>query len=495
MTRPGALFMIGVHGTRPTRRMVSLLRGTRASSVLLLGRNIESAAQVKALTAELVQRLGRPVLFAVDHEGGWVLRFKAGVTAFPGNCALGRAGDPALARETGRRMGDELAALGIRLNLAPVLDVLGPDYNPGIGIRSFGSDPALAARLGAAFIRGLQERGVSACAKHFPGKGAATVDAHVDLPTIRLPRAAFERVHLAPFTAAVRAGVHGVMTSHVRYPALDREISTFSRRITRGILREEMGFDGLVISDDLCMGAITKRMPVQQAAVGALNAGHDMLIIAHDEQAMLEAPHMLEAALQAGEVEEEQLSRSLERIHNLLFMKRPPLKRPSFSQAEALSRRVARAGLRLVQKGALALPLAPEKERLLVLFPDFSQVADRFTFEDGPREPEKFLRRRLEEWGPHRLLRAPVAAADASALAPAVDAAGRVLFFCFEARRFPGQKAVLDLLARRAPGKTAACLIRSPRDLDLLPRAMAALDAAGYRRVQFEAALDRLLGP
>lgn len=486
--------MLGVRGTRASRSMVALLRQTRASAVLLLGRNIESAAQVKALTRELPQRLGRPLLFAVDHEGGWVLRFKAGVTAFPGNFALGRARNPKLAREMGRRMGEELAALGIRLNLAPVLDVLTSRYNPGIGIRSFAADSALVARLGAAFTQGLQERGVSACAKHFPGKGAATVDAHVDLPTIRLPRADFERVHLAPFRAAVKAGVHCVMTSHVRYPALDTEISTFSRKITSGILRENLGFDGAVLSDDLCMGAITRRMPVQRAAVAALLAGHDMLIIAHDEQAMTEAPELLQAELEAGSIGVEQVNRSLERIANLLHMKRPPWRRPSFSRAQALNRKIAEAGLRLVQRGKIRLPLKPNGRPLLVLFPDFKEVRDRFTFEGGPGGPQELLRRRLASWGPHRLRLCPVAQTDASALEPAVRAASRTLFFCFEAMRFPGQKAVLDLLKRRAPDKTAVCLMRNPRDLDWLSPAMTALDSAGYRHSQLSAALKRLLG-
>ena len=191
--------MFGAYGLKPSRQTVSLFKSTGATGLLLLARNIETPAQTKAFVTELEQRLGRPLLVAIDHEGGWVLRFKSGVTPFPGNAALGRARDPKLAYAVGRQMARELAPLGIRMNLAPVLDVATKTYNPGIGIRSFGSDPVLAGRLGAAFIKGMQDSGVSACAKHFPGKGAATVDAHVDLPTIKLPRAAFSRTHLAPF--------------------------------------------------------------------------------------------------------------------------------------------------------------------------------------------------------------------------------------------------------------------------------------------------------
>src|ERR1700733_12761375 len=180
--------MFGAYGTKPSRDAVALFKATNASGLLLLARNIETPAQTKAFVEELEQRVGRPLLVAIDHEGGWVLRFQSGMTAFPGNAALGRTRDADLAYAVGRQMARELAPLGIRMNLAPVLDVATEDYNPGIGIRSFGSDARLVGRLGAAFTRGMQQHGISACAKHFPGKGAATVDAHLDLPTIKLAR-------------------------------------------------------------------------------------------------------------------------------------------------------------------------------------------------------------------------------------------------------------------------------------------------------------------
>ena len=306
--------MFGVYGTKPSRATVSLFKATGATGVLLLARNIETPAQTKAYVDELEQRLGRPLLVAVDHEGGWVLRFKSGVTAFPGNAALGRAGDPRLAYAVGRQMARELAPLGVRMNLAPVLDVATKTYNPGIGIRSFGADARLAGRLGAAFTRGLQEHGVSACAKHFPGKGAAAVDAHVDLPTIRMPRPAFERTHLSPFRAAAAAGVDAVMTSHVRFPAYDAAPATFSSKIVRGLLRGKLGYEGLIVSDDLCMGAIAERWPVAEAALKCLDAGHDALMIAHDLQGMRDAVEFLR---QAG-ADEAQVAAADARIARLL---------------------------------------------------------------------------------------------------------------------------------------------------------------------------------
>jgi beta-N-acetylhexosaminidase len=484
VTDPGRLFMFGVYGLKPSRETTALFKATGATGVLLLARNIETPAQTKAYCAELEQRLGRPLLFAIDHEGGWVLRFKAGVTAFPGNAALGRARDPKLAYAVGRQMARELAPLGIRMNLAPVLDVATRDYNPGIGIRSFGADPKTAARLGAAFARGLQEHGVSACAKHFPGKGAATVDAHVDLPTIRLPRAAFARTHLAPFRAAAAAGVDAIMTSHVRFPAFDSVPATFSSKIVRGVLREDLGYDGLVVSDDLCMGAITKRWPVAEATMRCLDAGHDVLMIAHDVQGMRDAVELLR---EAG-ADADALSAADARIQKLLARRRADKRADPAAGAE-LALEIAERAVAVARRGALAVPV-PVDAGTLVIVPDFKEVRERFTFEGGPAGPEALVRRLARG---ARIARAPVESADVEKLKAPVARAARVVFLCFEARRFPGQAAALKLLAREAAAKTAAVLIRSSWDLELCPRAMTVVDAAGYRLVSLEAALRRVL--
>ncbi|MBI5596806.1 MAG: beta-N-acetylhexosaminidase [Elusimicrobia bacterium] len=296
-----APFLFGFEGARVSRPVVRLLKDTDAAGILLLARNITSPAQVRGLVHGLEDALGRRLIVSIDHEGGWVLRFTHGVTFFPGSAALGRIGDPVLAERAGAVMAREMAAMGVNLNLAPVLDVLGPGYNPGIGIRSFGRDPVLVGRLGAAFIRGQEGHGVAACAKHFPGKGAANMDAHVDLPLIKVSRGELENVHLTPFRDAIRAGVASIMTSHVLMPAIDRRTpATFSRKAVHGLLRKKLGYRGLIVSDDLCMGAVTKRMPLGTAAVEALGAGHDLLIVAHGESLMREAAEAVGLALEGG---------------------------------------------------------------------------------------------------------------------------------------------------------------------------------------------------
>lgn len=489
LTYPSPL-MLGIEGARPTRAAARLIRETGACSVLLLARNIESPAQLRRLTGGLQDMAGRPILFAIDHEGGWVLRFASGLTAFPGNGALGAAADPGLAYRTGRQMALELKAMGIGLNLAPVLDVSVDRYNPGIGIRSFGKDPALVSRLGAAFIRGMQEHGVAACAKHFPGKGAASVDAHVSLPVVPLSRARMA-AHLAPFRAAAAAGVDCLMTSHAVFPGLDRSRTpaTFSPRVV-GLARR-MGFTGTVISDDLCMGAVAQVAPIQRAAVDAFAAGHDLLIIAHAESLQREAAEAL-----AAEAAPSRLAESARRLKRLLARRRPrggPMPEP----APELALAAAREALEVLRRGdvPLPLPLGPGGiRRLAVLWPDFRQVRDRFTFEGGPEAPLARLKARLARW-PARCSFVPTPVtgeAGAQRAAAAARRADAALFFCFEAMRFPGQRATLEALKRAAPDRTVACLLRSPWDASLLSPRTTALHAHGYRDCQITALLEAL---
>lgn len=456
--------MLGLAGPRADRRAVSLLRDTGACGVLLLARNIEGPKQLKKLAAELVQKTGRPLLFSIDHEGGWVLRFSQGLTAFPGNLALGRSGSLELAYLTGRQMALELAPLGVRINLAPVVDVSAKTYNPGIGIRSFGRDPKLVSSMAQAFVDGLEQAGVAACLKHFPGKGAATIDAHVDLPVIRK----YDKRHLDPFK--VKAAC--VMTSHVVFSALDKtRPATFSPKIVNGILRKRLGFKGVIISDDLCMGAVTRRMPVAQAAVDALDAGHDLLLVAHEESLQREA---VEAARAAFDPRQVQTSwNRIERLYRFRGKTPKPDRGFSLRLARATSARAV-----LVREASVALPLI---EEATYLFPDFKQVKERFTFEGGPSGPEKLLAGK-------KVLRVPVL----EGKLPPLPASGPIVFFCFEARRFPGQAAMLRLLNEKAPSRCVAVLIRSPWDADLCHPRMTLIDTAGYRLTQLAEALKLL---
>jgi beta-N-acetylhexosaminidase len=249
--------------------------------IVLFARNVRDPEQLASLTASL--RAERPdLLVAVDEEGGDVTRLEAERgSSFPGNLALGAVDDVALTRRVAAAIGGELASAGVNFDLAPVADVIVDPANPIVGVRSFGSDPQLVARHVAAFVEGLQGTGVAACAKHFPGHGETAADSHLELPTATADRETLLARALPPFTAAVEAGVRAVMTAHVLFPALDDEPATFSPRLV-GLLREELGFEGVVMTDALEMQGASGTIGIEEAAVRALAAGADALCLGAD---------------------------------------------------------------------------------------------------------------------------------------------------------------------------------------------------------------------
>jgi beta-N-acetylhexosaminidase len=228
--------------------------------------------------------------------------------------AFGAAGDPGLAFEAGRITATEARAIGIHVNFAPVVDVNNNPRNPVINTRSFGEDPATVGSLAAAYVEGLAAGGMIAAIKHFPGHGDTDVDSHLALPILRHPRERLESVELPPFRAGIAAGAGGVMTAHVALPALDpdeRKPATFSRPITTGLLRDEMGFRGLVFTDSMRMRAITRMLPPAAAAARAVAAGHDVVLHSPDDRAALAG---VKAAVADGTIGMAQLDRSVRRV-------------------------------------------------------------------------------------------------------------------------------------------------------------------------------------
>src|SRR5438552_2788296 len=244
--------MFGLPGPTLRDEDVSLFKETRAAGLIVVRRNFDSPAGLLRLLGSLEGALGRRLLVATDHEGGRVVMLGGATTIFPDNLAGGTAGEEAFAHRQGIVEARELRSLGVDLNLAPVLDVLTERYSPNVGIRSYGKDPTVVSRYGAARIRGMKRGGASACAKHFPGKGHAPLDAHLALPTIESTWAEMRETHLPPFLEAIAAGVDCVMTSHPVYPNLDpaRVPATFSRPIVEDCLRNQ-----------LCSGSVTVVFP------------------------------------------------------------------------------------------------------------------------------------------------------------------------------------------------------------------------------------------
>ena len=226
----------------------------------------------------------------------------AGTTIFPDNLAVGTSGEEAFAHRQGLIEGRELRRLGVDVTLGPCLDVLTDRYSPNIGIRSYGKDPDIVTRYGIARIKGLQRASVSACPKHFPGKGHSPLDAHLKLPTIDSTWADMHATHLPPFMAAIAEGVDCVMTSHPVYPNLDpsRVPATFSTLLVEEYLRGELGFRGVIVSDDLEMGAVSETTTIGDATVRTAAAGHDLLLICHTAPAQRAAAAALVEAYRSG---------------------------------------------------------------------------------------------------------------------------------------------------------------------------------------------------
>ncbi len=303
----GSVLAVGFSGETPPTSLLARIRAGARAGVVLFRRNVRSAAQVRDLCAALGEGADPSPILAIDQEGGRVARLREGVLQLPAMRGVGDRDDPALTRRLGQTLGEDLAAVGINLNFAPVFDVDSNPANPVIGDRAFGRTGTPVRTHGVAFLQGLQSVGVAACAKHFPGHGDTETDSHLELPVVRHNAWRLNHVELPPFKHAIDAGVATVMTAHVRYEALDPELpATLSPRVLREILRA--GFarerdDLVVVSDDLRMKAVSARWPLDEAAVLAVNAGCDLLLACDDDddahQACVEA--LARAAMASSE--------------------------------------------------------------------------------------------------------------------------------------------------------------------------------------------------
>ncbi|WP_097184271.1 glycoside hydrolase family 3 protein [Blastococcus haudaquaticus] len=280
------------------------------------GRAGSAAEQVTDLGAR-IRAVRSDALVALDEEGGDVTRLEYLTgSSYPGNLALGVVDDEATTTAVAAAIGADLRRAGVTVDFAPSVDVNSDSRNPVIGVRSFGPDPGAVARHGVAYLRGLQSAGVAATAKHFPGHGATTVDSHLGLPTIDADEATFRRRELPPFTAAVRAGVELVMTSHVVFPALDEHPATLSRRLLVDLLRDELGFAGVVVTDALDMAGVRAAHGLAGAGVLALAAGADLLLLGAEdgEQHCADLRRAIGDAVREGTVPESRLREAADRV-------------------------------------------------------------------------------------------------------------------------------------------------------------------------------------
>src|SRR5262245_16833374 len=497
----GERLMIGLPGPTLRDEDVALFRETHAGGLILYRRNFESPDQLRRLLSSLEAALDRRLLVATDHEGGRIVMLGEGVTIFPDNLAVGTAGEEAFAFKQGLIEARELGRLGVDLNLGPCLDVLTERYSPNIGIRSYGKDATLVGRYGAARIRGMAKGGLAACAKHFPGKGHSPLDAHLRLPTIESTWDEMHATHLVPFHEAMGADIACMMTSHPRYPNLDPTgvLATFSRVIVADYLRGQLGFRGVIVSDDLEMGAVGEACPIGEATVRAAEAGHDLLLVCHTEAAQRAAADALLAASESGRLPRREIEAAADRVRRLRtsrpprFQGGPPAADP---EGLPLARAMATRAVTQMAPGPSDFRRALN-ERVAVVFPRFSELATRITIERDVRDEPAYLTRVFGAGGvsPRISLVGIEPSEDeiAAAAATAAEADAAVLFL-YDAHLYASNRALLDAMQARAR-RLAVVLLRDPYDVALLKPGVLGLTAYGWRTCQIEAVVDRALHP
>jgi beta-N-acetylhexosaminidase len=498
----GSKLVIGVPGTRITTDIVNHFRQIHAGGIIFYRINFEAPDQLRKLISDLENALGRKLLVCVDHEGGRVVMYRDGVTVFPDNLAFGHAGKVEYARQAGEIAGKELRALGTDINFAPTLDVLTQAYSPNIGIRSFGEDWKTVADMGVAYIQGLQGSGVSATAKHFPGLGHAQVDPHLKMPVMHSTWDEMRGLHLPPFIKAIEAGVDVMMSSHPKFPKLDPapgNIATFSRVLMTDCLRNELGFKGVLASDDLEMGAVKEAGSMELAAVKTVAAGHDLVLSCHDLNAQNQIFRALLEAYKTKALPVNELEASVDRIEKLkakrsqrFFGKFGPV-----PEGAALAMKVAEEAVTVFQDHDKILPLSTRlKQDIGIVFPQLSALAKKIMIEKPFEDEVGFFHHTLGHLPEKHVTEVYGIDPSEEDIENCANLASRstvTLFFCFDAHLHPAEQKLFAMLQRSAR-KLVVILMRDPYDKTFLRGKDVGLTAFGFRACQIKAVIGRIYG-
>lgn len=336
----GQLAIVGFPGHTVPGDLKKVAEEFDLGGVIYFARNVAEPAQVAEMSHEAAAMAQDwPLWISVDQEGGRVARLKRPFTEWPPMATLGRTDEPSLIEAFGVALATELRAVGINFDFTPVLDILTNAKNPVIGDRAFGSTADVVSRVGVALIDVLHREGIVACGKHFPGHGDTSVDSHHELPMVEHDPERLRAVEFAPFVAAMKAGVQAIMTAHILVPSLDEDVpATMSRRIVTGILKGELGFDGMVVSDDLGMNAVAATWPTPEAMVASLEAGCDVVLLCNstldDQVAAFEA--VIRAA-ESGRLSQTRIDDALARQRRVKT-RFAPIMRPGPFDASAIGR-------------------------------------------------------------------------------------------------------------------------------------------------------------
>ncbi|NLZ94164.1 MAG: beta-N-acetylhexosaminidase [Firmicutes bacterium] len=317
----GQLVLVGMEGIAINEDITDLIVRQHVGGVILYKKNITNSTQLLDLLNSLKEANAAntiPLFLAVDEEGGRISRLPDELKNLPNNQTVGEVNNPTFAYEIGQVLAAELKAYGFNLNFAPVLDINSNPLNPVIGDRSYGSMPDTVSRLGLQSIKGMQEGGLIAVAKHFPGHGDTEVDSHVRLPVLNFDLSRLDEFELVPFKTAIAGHVDAIMIAHILLPKIDPQYpASLSKKIITDLLKERLNFTGLVVTDDLTMGAIVENYSLEDAAVQALKAGSDLLLVCHDVQGQFKVLEAIKQAVVSGAISEAQIDKSVFKILKL----------------------------------------------------------------------------------------------------------------------------------------------------------------------------------
>ncbi|WP_420800289.1 beta-N-acetylhexosaminidase [Neobacillus terrae] len=316
----GQMILAGVSGTTMDANAKQLIGQFHLGGIIFYKYNFETPAQVIQLVNQLKSgnSSSLPLLLGVDQEGGRVTRLPGGLVNFPPNKQIGQVNNPDFSYKVGTLLGKELKVFGLNLDFAPVLDINSNPNNPVIGDRSFGNNAEIVSKLGIQTMKGIQSQNVITTIKHFPGHGDTSVDSHLDLPIVNKSLKELKELELIPFERAINQGADVVMVAHILFPQLDKtNPGTMSKAVMTDLLRKQLGFTGVIITDDMTMGAITGHYDIGKAAVESVKAGSDIILVGHDYNNVVKIISSLKTAVQNGEISEQRLNESIERIIQL----------------------------------------------------------------------------------------------------------------------------------------------------------------------------------
>jgi beta-N-acetylhexosaminidase len=349
----GGVLCVGFRGDTPATAPLDELRALAPGGIVLFSRNLSASPERNRELVNAIREALGGALFAIDQEGGRVVRLRRGALALPSAMAVAASGEPSAANLLALGVAGDLRAIGVDLNFAPVADLALAACGTVIGTRAYSDDPQRAAALVAATVRGLRRGDIGATLKHFPGHGATAVDSHAALPVLEVDGATLRAREFVPFEAGIAAGARAVMVGHLLVPALDREWpASLSRRAIGDVLRRELGFEGVVVTDCLQMDAIAKGVGTVRSAVLALAAGADMLAISHDLSIARAARDAIVAAVQSGELSRAALEAAAARVAGLRRDSWAPFEE---FDAREVAQHIARCAITLV-RGSAALP-------------------------------------------------------------------------------------------------------------------------------------------